>query len=159
VKLLAHTRYFSFLAFITTIKISNFQRSILLLVGIDIPTKQTLIKIFLIMVLEKIMPKIELSSKWSCDGRELKPKLGATSQNTWIYDGRYLKPKFSATSKNTWVYDGRELKPQFSANSQNSWVIEGNKIKPQFSSNSTNTYEFNGHSILVAFGQVVLKLW
>lgn len=43
------------------------------------------------------MPKIELSSKWSCDGRELKPKSGATSQNTWIYDGRYLKPKFSAT--------------------------------------------------------------
>lgn len=49
------------------------------------------------------MPKIELSSKWTCDGRELKPKVGAAS--------------------------------------------------------GTNTYELNGHPLLVAFGQLVLKLW
>ena len=38
------------------------------------------------------MPKIELSSKWSCDGRELKPKVGANQSDIWIYDGRELKP-------------------------------------------------------------------
>ena len=37
------------------------------------------------------MPKIELSSKWSCDGRELKPKVGANQSDIWIYDGRVAK--------------------------------------------------------------------
>lgn len=67
------------------------------------------------------MPKIELSSKWTCDGRELKPKSGAMSSNTW--------------------------------------VVDGNKIKPKSGAMSSNTYEFNGNPILVAFGQVILKLW
>ena len=116
------------------------QRSILLLGVIDITPKQTLIKIFLIMVLEKIMPKISLSSKWSCDGRELKPKVGANQSDIWIYDGRELKPKVGAKQSDI-------------------WVTEGNKIKPKISANYDTTYELNGNAILVAFGQVVLKLW
>lgn len=116
------------------------QRSILLLGVIDITPKQTLIKIFLIMVLEKIMPKISLSSKWSCDGRELKPKVGANQSDIWVYDGRELKPKVGAKQSDI-------------------WVTEGNKIKPKISANYDTTYELNGNAILVAFGQVVLKLW
>ena len=68
------------------------------------------------------MPKIELSSKWSCDGRELKPKVGAKQ-------------------------------------SDDIWVTEGNKIKPKISANYNTTYELSGNPILVAFGQIVLKLW
>lgn len=41
------------------------------------------------------MPKIELSSKWTCDGRELKPKVGATPSDTWIYNGKEIKPKLA----------------------------------------------------------------
>ena len=67
------------------------------------------------------MPKIELSSKWSCDGRELKPNVGAKQSDIW--------------------------------------VTEGNKIKPKISANYNTTYELSGNPILVAFGQVVLKLW
>ena len=67
------------------------------------------------------MPKISLSSKWSCDGRELKPKVGAKQSDIW--------------------------------------VTEGNKIKPKISANYDTTYELNGNAILVAFCQVVLKLW
>jgi hypothetical protein len=38
-------------------------------------------------------------------------------------------------------------------------VTEGNKIKPKISANYNTTYELSGNPILVAFGQVVLKLW
>ncbi len=135
------------------------QRSILLLGVIDITPKQTLIKIFLIMVLEKIMPKISLSSKWSCDGSELKPKVGANQSDIWVYDGRELRPKVGAKQSDIWVYDGRELKPKVGAKQSDIWVTEGNKIKPKISANYDTTYELNGNAILVAFGQVVLKLW
>ena len=67
------------------------------------------------------MPKIELSSKWSCDRRELKPKSGGSSSDVWILTGREIKPKYSPSSN--------------------------------------NTYELNGNPILVAFGQIILKLW
>ena len=33
------------------------------------------------------------------------------------------------------------------------------KIMPKISANYDTTYELNGNAILVAFGQVVLKLW
>ena len=39
---------------------------------------------------------------WVCDGKELKPKFGATNTNTWILDGAKMKPKFGATNANTW---------------------------------------------------------
>ncbi|WP_239989684.1 hypothetical protein [Haemophilus haemolyticus] len=135
------------------------QRSILLLGVIDITPKQTLIKIFLIMVAEKIMPKISLSSKWSCDGRELKPKSGGSSSDVWVLSGKEIKPKYIGTSKDVWVWDGRELKPKYVVRPGDIWVVDGDKIKPKVSASSNNTYELNGNPILVAFGQVVLKLW
>ena len=30
--------------------------------------------------------KIELPKSWVCDGKELKPKSGATTTNTWVFD-------------------------------------------------------------------------
>ena len=48
------------------------------------------------------MPKIELSSKWSCDGRELKPKVGANQSDIWIYEGIKIKPKLAAKQNNNY---------------------------------------------------------
>lgn len=47
------------------------------------------------------MPKINLPANWVCDGKELKPKTGATSANTWIVDAQKVKPKTNANSSNT----------------------------------------------------------
>lgn len=49
------------------------------------------------------MPKISLSSKWSCDGRELKPKSGGSSSDVWVLSGKEIKPKYIGTSKDVWV--------------------------------------------------------
>jgi hypothetical protein len=56
--------------------------------------------------------KIELPSKWVCEGSELKPKTGATSLNTWVLSGREIRPKIGAVSSSTWIGDGQELKPK-----------------------------------------------
>ncbi len=48
---------------------------------------------------------IELPSNWVCDGKELKPKSGASSSNTWIFDGEEIKPKTSASSSNKWIWN------------------------------------------------------
>lgn len=37
--------------------------------------------------------EIDFPRSWVCDGRELKPKSGASSSNTWICDGKEIKPK------------------------------------------------------------------
>lgn len=87
---------------------------------------------------------IELSKNWVSDGKELKPKTGASSSNTWIFDGREIKPKTGASSSNTWLWDGKEIKPKTSASSSNTWVVEGGKVKPKTSANSSNTYETKG---------------
>ncbi len=47
--------------------------------------------------------EIELPRDWVCDGRELKPKSGATSSNTWLFDGKEIKPKNGAVMANTWL--------------------------------------------------------
>ena len=39
------------------------------------------------------MPDITLPRDWVCNGRELKPKSGATSRETWVFDGWEIKPK------------------------------------------------------------------
>ena len=44
---------------------------------------------------------IELHSNWVCDGKELKPKSGASSSNTWVIDGQKVKPKTGSNSSNT----------------------------------------------------------
>lgn len=36
---------------------------------------------------------IELPCNWICDGKELRPKTGATLSNTWIFDGSEIKPR------------------------------------------------------------------
>ena len=51
--------------------------------------------------------KIELPRNWVCDGKVLKPKIGASSTNTWIFDGKEVKAKVGASLKNTWVWDGK----------------------------------------------------
>ena len=56
--------------------------------------------------------KTELPSNWVCDGKELKPKSGASFSNTWVFDGKEIKPKTGASFSNTWIWDGKELKPK-----------------------------------------------
>src|SRR5690606_10342759 len=63
--------------------------------------------------------KIELPAGWVCDGRELKPKSGASLSNTWIFDGKEIKPKSGASLSNTWIWDGKELKPKSGASLSN----------------------------------------
>ena len=36
------------------------------------------------------MPDINLSREWVCNGRELKPKNGASSNETWTFNGREI---------------------------------------------------------------------
>ncbi|MXS84200.1 hypothetical protein [Nitrosomonas oligotropha] len=45
---------------------------------------------------------INFPKSWVCDGRELKPKSGASSRNTWVVEGRKIKPKNGANSSNTY---------------------------------------------------------
>ena len=108
---------------------------------------------------ENMANTIELPSNWVCDGKELKPKSGASSSNTWIFDGKEIKPKTSASSSNTWIWDGKELKPKTSASSSNTWVIDGQKVKPKTGSNSSNTFEIGRSPVLVVAEQLVLRLW
>ena len=84
--------------------------------------------------------EIEIPRDWVCDGRELKPKSGATSSNTWVWDGKELKPKNGASSSNTWVIDGR-------------------KAKPKIGAVSANTYDIGDAPILVVAGKLVLRLF
>jgi len=89
----------------------------------------------------EIKPKIGATGQntWVWDGRELKPKIGANSQNTWVWDGRELKPKTGAASQNTWVWDGKEFKPKTGATSQNTWVWNGREFKPKMGATNQNT--------------------
>ena len=96
---------------------------------------------------------------WVCDGRELKPKMGANFQNTWIFDGREIRPKSGANFQNTWIFDGRELKPKTGANFQNTWIIEGGKAKPKTGANFKNTWNVGTAPILVIAGALVLHLY
>ena len=42
--------------------------------------------------------KVELPSNWVCDGKELKPKTGASSTNTWVCDGKEKMPMATKTA-------------------------------------------------------------
>ena len=86
----------------------------------------------------EIKPKIGATGQntWVWDGRELKPKTGAASQNTWVWDGKEFKPKTGATSQNTWVWNGREFKPKMGATNQNTLVIERGVIKAKSAGNN-----------------------
>lgn len=96
---------------------------------------------------------------WVCDGRELKPKTGASFSNTWIFDGREIKPKSGANFSNTWVFDGHELKPKSGANFSNTWIIEGGRCRPKSGANSSNTWNVGTAPILVIAGAIVLHLY
>jgi hypothetical protein len=50
---------------------------------------------------------ITLPREWTCDGRESKPRSGASASNTWLFDGKEIKPKSGASSSNTWVTQKR----------------------------------------------------
>lgn len=96
---------------------------------------------------------------WVCDGKELKPKFGATSSNTWVFNGREIHPKSGANSSNTWIFDGKELRPKFGANSSNTWIIDGSKARPKFGATSSNTWKVGNAPILVIAGALVLHLY
>jgi hypothetical protein len=91
---------------------------------------------------------IILPKEWTCDGRELKPKSGATSSNTWVFDGKEIKPKSGATSSNSWVWTGTELKPKSGATAGNTWVVNGGKAKPKSGATSSNTFDVGTLPIL-----------
>ena len=105
------------------------------------------------------MPKIELSRDWECNGRELKPRSGATSSNTWIYNRKEIKPKVGAKPSDIWLFNGRELVPQVGhASGSVGWFVEGNKIKPKVGGASgTNTYELNVPSSLSCLWSTCFK--
>jgi hypothetical protein len=107
----------------------------------------------------EMVRSVALPSDWVCNGRELKPKIGATSANTWLFDGKEIKPKIGATSGNTWVWNGTELKRKIGATSADTWVITGGKANPKVSPSSTNTVSVGTLPILVIAGGLVLRLW
>ena len=43
-----------------------------------------------------------LADTWVWNGKELKPKQGASYSNTWVVDGSRVKPKQGANSGNTY---------------------------------------------------------
>jgi hypothetical protein len=109
------------------------------------------------------MPKLAWNGReisgWVCDGKELKPKNGASSSNTWVFDGKEIKPKSGASSSNTWVWNGKELKPKSGASSSNTWVVEGGKAKPKSGASSSNTWDVGSAPILVIAGAIALRLY
>lgn len=112
---------------------------------------------------ESEMPKLAWNGKeisgWVCDGRELKPKSGASFSNTWIFDGKEIKPKSGSSSSNTWAWNGKELKPKFNASSSNTWIVEGGKAKLKSGASSSNTWDVGDAPILVIAGAIVLRLY
>ena len=96
---------------------------------------------------------------WICDGRVLKPKVGATAANTWVFTGREIHPKVGVTAANTWVFDGRELRPKVGATAANTWIIDGNKARPKAGANAANTWDVGSAPILVIAGALVLHLY
>ncbi|OOF80535.1 hypothetical protein [Rodentibacter caecimuris] len=104
------------------------------------------------------MEKIFLPKDWVCDGSELKPK-GGSSRETWIYNGKEIKTKINATNRETWIFDGKELKAKINATSRDTWVVERGIIKPKINATSRNSHDLDGNSLLVAFGQLILKAW
>lgn len=96
---------------------------------------------------------------WICDGKELKPKFGATAANTWVFTGREIRPKVGATVSNTWVFDGRELRPKTGATAANTWIITGNKARLKAGVNAANTWDVGTAPILVIAGALVLHLY
>lgn len=104
------------------------------------------------------MPKIELPRDWTCNGSELKPRSGS-SADTYVYQGGELKKKYNASSSDIWVFNGTELKKKYNASSRDIWVVSGGKIKPKYNSSYSTTYDLGSQPILVAFGQLILRLW
>ncbi|CAD7288107.1 hypothetical protein [Campylobacter suis] len=90
------------------------------------------------------MPKINWNGR-ECDG--------------WVWDGRELKPKNGATSSNTWIYERNELKPKNGATLSNTWIVQGDKVKPKNGANSSNTYDANGAPLPIIAGKVALRLF
>ena len=73
----------------------------------------------------------------------------------WTFDGKEFKPKSGATSSNTWVFDGKEIKPKSGATSSNRWVVTATQLKPVSGANSSNTYDRNGEPVAVCIAKVM----
>lgn len=50
---------------------------------------------------------------------------GKETDGGYIFDGKELKPKYGANSNNTWVIDGDKVKPKYGANSNNTYKTNG----------------------------------
>lgn len=103
------------------------------------------------------MEKIYLPKDWVLKGNELRPKNGS-SRDAIIYEGGVLNQKL-APSREGWTFNGKELSPKFGA-SRDKWIVDSAKdtIKPYMGS-SRDTYDLNGNPIIVAYAQLILKLW
>ena len=68
-------------------------------------------------VIGEIKPKsgATLDNTYTWDCREFKSKAGAKLINTWTFDGKELRRKSGATLKDTYVWNGKELKPKAGA--------------------------------------------
>jgi hypothetical protein len=89
---------------------------------------------------ESFMPKFVMGRDWTCDGKVLKPKSGASFSNTWVFDGKELKSKSGASHYNT-------------------WVLEGGKLKPKGGASHSNTWDIGNAPLLAVFGSIILRLY
>ena len=62
-------------------------------------------------------------SGWTCYGRKLKPKSGASLSNTLIFYVKDIKPKSGASFSNTWVIDGDKAKSKSGVCSSSTWDV------------------------------------
>ena len=112
-----------------------------------------------IIIRETKMPRLNWNGReldgWVFDGKELKPKSGASSRNTYVWNGKELKPKSGASSSNSYVWTGKELKPKSGASSSNTWVIQSGKAKPKSGASSSNTWDYGTAPIPIVAGKIL----
>ncbi len=75
---------------------------------------------------------------------EIKPKVGATLENTYTWDGKELKPKAGGWLNNTWTFDGKDVKPKFNATTKNTFIWNGRELKLKSGATLSNTHVWNG---------------
>ena len=92
----------------------------------------------------EIRPKSGATSQdtYVWDGKELKAKSGATSETTWLFDGKELRKKVGATASNTYLWTSTRFKPKSGATAANTWIWSRNELKPQAGAKSANTWVF-----------------
>jgi hypothetical protein len=93
----------------------------------------------------EIRPKSGATSQntFVWDGKELRPRSGATSETTWLFDGKEIRKKSGATASCTYLWTGSHFKPKSGATARNTWVWAENELKPQSGATSSNTWKFD----------------